>query len=1140
MKKVITALFYLLLPMLGIAQTSAMEQDSTVRDRQYEELEKTIDTFYYHYQYEEAFLYAQQIEKFARASYPVGHERYIEGVFYLGALQMEVGEYEKAQPLLEEVIALTNEHTISDHRKLSNWLERLPILYQELGDYEKALTHFEKGLQHAKDNLPEDNAQQIVYRNHLANIYRETGQYDTAIQYAQEALTLAEKQLQSGQDNVDFVFHYGNTLNGLALIYKQTGDYEKAANLYRQNIELTEQQLGKEDPEYMLALNNLGGFYVQIGQYQKAAPLYVTALNITKQLYQKEHPTYLSQLNNLGVLFFRMGQYERASPLFEEIVAITARTLGTNHTKYASRLNNLASLYFRMGQYEKTLPLYLEALEITALSLGKEHPTYGKRLNNLSLLYKKMGQYDKALPYQVEALAITEKSVGKDHADYINRLISLAYLYQQVGEFDKAFALSKSGLNYFNTPAKEAEPNYIALISSLAEGYLNTQQYEKALPLLEEALDRRTQSVGKSNISYCSQLEDLGSYYEKIGNLIQAEEYYKESVNTTQKIMGTKYPDYGNRLSKLALVYQKSKQYDKAFVAYQQCAQNFQYQLQTYYPAISEGERIQFLKTLMPQVHQLFSFGLKEHRLTESIQDLHLSLKGLALEGSIDTRKQLLQGLDSLAQEQYYEWIALKRNIAKAYTLSLEEQINKGIILDSLQRLAEQLEGALARQVASTNLVAKKEASALKLRQALSKKEAAIDFLQFQYHNGQSWTDSIYYCALVSRKKMKQPQLVFLSEARPLEKRLRATIRKNGANYIANEQINQDISALVWQPLQVYLKKVKRVHLSPTGLLYQVSFNALQLPTKKQGLLMDTYEIVYYGNLRDFLDSKQRPPLHSNQGITLVGGAEYDMDSTALTQLVTAIQPIQIQYNSPTIAQLTEAAMTRSLEEDSLRSAIRFNYLPGTLSEVEAIRQQFDVKGWPIRLLIGQDASEDQLLQLNGANAPSILHLATHGYFFKPQKTKNKKDTNLRERLQASDNPLLRSGLVFTGANHVWEGGANIVGLEDGVWSALEISNMNLINTNLVVLSACQTGLGDIHQEEGVFGLQRAFKTAGVNHLLMSLWKIPDQETAELMQLFYHYYLLQGQNARTALKKTQLALRKKYAPFYWAGFILLE
>jgi CHAT domain-containing protein len=221
-------------------------------------------------------------------------------------------------------------------------------------------------------------------------------------------------------------------------------------------------------------------------------------------------------------------------------------------------------------------------------------------------------------------------------------------------------------------------------------------------------------------------------------------------------------------------------------------------------------------------------------------------------------------------------------------------------------------------------------------------------------------------------------------------------------------------------------------------------------------------------------------------------------------------------------------------------NTVGWKQLSGTADEIRNIQTLFDKNKLNTNAFTQINATEEQFKSLSG-NSPSIIHLATHGFFL-PDPEKKKQEgfaADERNAFTLADDPLLRSGIVLSGANRVWSGKQPIEGREDGIVTAYEIAQMDLSKTDLVVLSACETALGDIKGNEGVFGLQRAFKLAGVKNMLLSLWKVPDAETAELMKDFYTYYL-QDKTAREAFSSAQKDMRKKYKPYYWAAFVLIE
>jgi CHAT domain-containing protein len=222
-------------------------------------------------------------------------------------------------------------------------------------------------------------------------------------------------------------------------------------------------------------------------------------------------------------------------------------------------------------------------------------------------------------------------------------------------------------------------------------------------------------------------------------------------------------------------------------------------------------------------------------------------------------------------------------------------------------------------------------------------------------------------------------------------------------------------------------------------------------------------------------------------------------------------------------------------------------YLDGTMKEVEKIRKIGNHKGITAIVIAGNEAIEESIKNLYGKSSPDVIHIATHGFFF-PDVRKNYNKIGLKasgERVtqgfRSSDNPLMRSGLAFAGANHAWEGEKIPPDVDDGILTAYEVSNMYIPNTELVVLSACETGLGEIKGSEGVFGLQRSFKMAGSDYILMSLWQIPDYQTLELMDHFYTEWL-SGKAIQEALRVAQDFMKSKYPlqPFMWAAFVLVR
>ncbi|MCU0323464.1 MAG: CHAT domain-containing protein, partial [Chitinophagaceae bacterium] len=292
---------------------------------------------------------------------------------------------------------------------------------------------------------------------------------------------------------------------------------------------------------------------------------------------------------------------------------------------------------------------------------------------------------------------------------------------------------------------------------------------------------------------------------------------------------------------------------------------------------------------------------------------------------------------------------------------------------------------------------------------------------------------------------------------------------------------------VLWNPLEKAIGNATTIYFSGDGIINNLNLAAIIQPNGKR--LCEKYELVQMASTRNILNPALQPNFSK---VAVFGG---------------------VDYNKPDVSGITGD----------------FGFLQGTLDEAEQITEQFKLAGKLVQLFKGNAASETAIKQ--NSTAFNVLHIATHGFFID-------NNSKVKNAFSASNNPMLRSGLALANANKAWHGVVSKTG-EDGILTAYEIAAQDFSNTQLVVLSACETGLGEIKSGEGVYGLQRAFKMAGVNYLIMSLWQVPDLETKEFMKLFYSY-CTQGKPIRTAFRLTQLEMNKKYEPYQWAAFVLLE
>lgn len=866
----------------------------------------------------------------------------------------------------------------------------------------------------------------------------------------------------------------------------------------------------------------LGEVYYQSDRYKLSEKSLQTALFTLEQKYNTNHTEAAMIYNHQGRLYNRLNRSEEALSVLKKAKQIQLEKLGEYSREYAITLSNLAGTYMEVGNYELAEQHLEEALSIFE-NKTKSRLWIAFSRSILGYTLFSLGQQEFALQEYNRAKKIYKQLGKNDDLITLNNRISAIYIDQN--QLDTALFILKNNINLCREKLGEENITYALISNDLAELYLQKSEYQNAETYYLQAKNILADLVGKKHYYYASVLNNLAYTYQKSGQLDLAEKYYLEMEAIDRATIGEQHPDFVYSQYGMANFYalQKSPKAKDYFIGANRGQLNLIYD---YYAGFDESTRLSYLEETQRNFDEFYSYIFRledKENLVAEAQNLSLATKGLALDFSVANRVEE----DRIPSAIKQQWLAKRDELAAAYGLSKVERDEQNINLATLKTESEQLEKELIRsdQNERLQLQNRQRFTVKDIQQKLAKDAATIDFIRANYYAFDGKTDSIFYYAILHFGDDRAAEFIQIGEEKHMQ-----SLLQNSAAYVQYPQIGKELYQLIWQPLAPYLTQVKTIHIAPDGLLHRIAFGAL--PTA-DGYLADKYNLLYYNHLRDFV---QQEKIEKGHSIALVGGAYFDLDSMQLAQLSAPLPDLQFNVDS-LISTLPLVAVSRAIADDSTRSAVRFNYLAGTQREVEKINKIFQQKKWQTNLLTGEEALEDQVKYLAKANSPDVLHFATHGYFFNGKNGNT--DHTLRERIINADHPLIRSGLVFTGVNHTWQGGKKIQGLDDGVLTALEISNLNLSTTDLVVLSACETGMGDVQGGEGVFGLQRAFKMAGAKQLVLSLWKVSDAATAELMEYFYKEYL-KGNSAAAALRKAQQKMKKRYVVRDWAGFVLIN
>lgn len=988
----------------------------------------------------------------------------------------------------------------------------------------------------------------------------ERGDYMSAINWVTKALEQAKKE---GENNSN----YAASLNNLAMCYCEVGNYTKAIELYKQAIEIKKVILGETHSDYATSLDNLAYCYSKIGIYTQAIELHKQAIEIRKVTLGENHPNYATSLNNLALCYSGIGDYTQAIELNQQAIIIRELTLGDNHPAYATSLNNLALCYSDISDYTQAIDLYKQAIRIQKVALGENHPDYANSLANLAICYNEIGNYVQAIDVNKQAIEIRKVTLGESHPDYATSLGNLALCYCDIGYYNQAIELFEKAIMIQETTLGEMHPNYATSLNNLALCYNKVGNHNQAIKLHQQAISIREVALGKNHSSYANSLGNLASCYSNIGKYNKAIKFHKRAITIEKVALGEKHHNYIISLNNLASLYNKRRKYNKSIELYLQTFEitrdilgedhpyfitlcgNLSY---TYYnhkqyssiPPIWNKLHIILKQISLSQFRDMTSAqrgmywnsnilssivmpnNIYTKVLSNDKQSMGLSYnsllfsKGVILASDIEFDKVIRESGDTVLLEKFKELRTTRAILNTYYNKPIAERPEGEV--EHLEARAEVLEkDLLAGSKEYADFTRRLEIEWQDVQAALSDKDVAIEILAADEHIDEDTPP--YYAALVLRKGWDAPKFVELCGAEVLKEYF-ADGKALALMY--KEEVSKKLYNTIWGKLAEYIDEGDNVYFSPAGLLYQINVELLQ--DAEGRLANEKYNLHRVSSTRELCFEK---PNIAHSAAVLYGGLTYDMDSTAMIAQSRAVR-----------AEKEEFYVMRALEQYSLRG--KLNHLPASEREVDNISQQMKAHNIAVALYKKEVGNEESFKALSGKKTP-ILHLATHGFFLKNEEVKVKPFYQLmgveHDRLRP-DNSLRRSGLAFAGAQKAWDGEETPKGIDDGIMLAQEIASMDLNGTDLVVLSACETGLGEINSE-GVFGLQRAFKKAGVQTLIMSLWKVHDEATALFMQTFYEN-LLSGKSKRDSFAAAQMALRehKQYGadPYYWAGFIMLD
>ena len=984
-------------------------------------------------------------------------------------------------------------------------------------DLDNALPFLLKGYEIGGNLLNNDD--KINIKSLIGVSYLSKDDYKNAIMNLEFAIKLQESLYGiNGQNYLEYV-------NALAYAYESNGEYLKAENLYLKNIELVKKGSLIKDKDFITSLNGLADIYSHKGELEKAETFYFQTLDTIKEIFGEENQYYVLTLKKIASLYTEQGQFTKSEEFYYKTKAIIKEINGENNLEYALLLMDLASLYKAQYKYYLAEPLIIEALAIRKEILGERNDFYISTLNSLAQLYEFQKRNEKSEMIYLKSLSLSKEIFGEKNTKYADALTYLASFYEGIDYYLKAERLYKEATEIKKDVFGNNHPDYIESLNELAKLYSKGGKISEAENIFPKVLEFQKKTYGEDSPDYANSIMFFASFYLNQDKFSKAEELFLRSLGIYKKIYGENHRLYVANLSILANLYRRFNLNGKAANFYERYLISNRDKIINDLYSSSENELINYYDIFLKNEMQVFSSPLSYisnfpdlyPKININAYNNELLIKNFSIRNKELVKKSIKKNSNESFKIKYDKYLNNKVEINKNKELTI---VNRPKNFENLIIETDLIEKELIKE--SVSFIDFKKIVSISWEDIKTKlKENEISINIFQYISAEN---KMKYSVFLVKSHSKYPKIISLFEENQLELLLSSKDEKIKSDKIDNQYSNKLLSDLFLKPLEKELEGVTTIYLSPSGLGNQIDFAAL--PINDNLTFGEKYKLHIFSSPAELMDYKVASlDKKSKIELLLYGGIDYT------------------KSNGNSSLNVDDNSISSNEYFFNLAKRSGFEKLPGTLKEVDGINSNANKSGFNSKIYKESEATEESIKALDGKTTPFVLHLATHGFFFPEPIQEIPKDdlssVGKSKFYKTSEDPMMRSGLLLAGAKNYWGKLNPNNTIEDGILTASEISNLDLSACQLVVLSACETGLGEVKGSEGVFGLQRAFKMAGVKNIIMSLWKVPDTQTAELFDIFYNECFA-GKSIHEAFQSAQSQMKAKYSPYYWAGFVLLE
>ncbi len=1021
------------------------------------------------------------------------------------------GDYEQASALYRRSLSIREEWFGMDHPDVAHALCSVAALQEEQGNHDAALPLYERSLAVFEKKFGPVHAQVAYVLGCLASVQLNLGDYDRAVALSQQSLSINERLF--GPD----CHEVASALAGLAGIHLIVGDYAEALGLLRRAHAISEKHFGIEDPIITVIESSLASAYFYLGQGPRAIALLERGHEIRAKLLKPEHPQFLRSTDNLASFYFRCGQSEKAAELFRTSLEIKEEIYGKEHIEVAYSVWGLAHCYHALGRSEEATGLFQRCVTMKEKALGNQSVAVGLALADLAACYEFQGRNREALPLRERSLAVLEQSYGPEHPNVAFALVGLASVCKTIGSHERALALAQRGFSLAEKSYGPENPKLVTFLYCLAGAHLARWNFDAALELCWRALRIDLNAFGNAHSSVVTDFNQLALASLEQGDLELSRQYLSSTLESLRRYY-------------VGLFLEQPS--DNALACLSQA-----FFLQEMYHSLCGGGG-------KSPAMAVKSGGAERLALDKALLE---ELQTAQVAAELDSRTR--------TQEFCEQYRVVKAHMARLPELRLDTAERERKRRQLEVELSE-AESRLAGRVALlAQTIRERKLSLLDIAGGLPVQSALIDLVEFHRYDCTTKTNEpkeVRYAAyltvpLIGNSTNVVVERVDLGEATPIDEVVQFICKRMSSSMgYARDDVSaalQRLGDLVYGPLARHLTNVSHLIVCQDGQLSRVPFEMLRVGNK---FLIEEKTISYVTSGREVARLARSPESKVQSLKSLVmGGPDFDLDlakagSSRPGEAEDEIRSPKSEVRNTQL--LLTSAATRTLSRDY--RGRQFAPLPGAEEEARSVAAL--LRGGCV-LRLGAQARE---ADLKAVQSPRVLHLATHGFFLSDQEFRRTNSLAIGlagEWGQAGrlpyvrsdwENPLVRCGIALAGANHA--GQITNAVAEDGVLTGLEAALLNLQGTELVILSACDSGTGDVKIGEGVMSLRRAFRIAGAQTVLASHWKVSDKATRQLMTEFIRRWRA-GEPRAKAWREAQLSLlcSKDFAsPYFWAAFTL--